>query len=300
MPSVKARDARGQRCVCPSTSRRIGFSELARRSRNLADRDRGRDARPGKGGVDENCSLEYGSPVMPEKFAGTIEQLKDHVANTRIGGKWSESNGAQQFKSNDGGTLNWWPSSGTLQFQGKQAAKQALETAVMGELKRPSAKATVGRQIFVVHGHDQAARNDLELFLRRLGLDPFILMRTSGGGKTIIDALEGKIGRDHTSDFGIAMFTPDDSATSSRGGQVVQEKRARQNVVLETGMLLASLTRDRMAILVKGDVELPSDLQGVIQLRFKTSVQEIAADLCDRLRQSGVPIDPATMVSALK
>ena len=51
-------------------------------------------------------------------------------------------------------------------------------------------------------------------------------------------------------------------------GVDTKEPRTRQNVVLETGMLLASLTRQRMALLVKGHLELPSDLQGIIQLRF--------------------------------
>jgi len=33
----------------------------------------------------------------------------------------------------------------------------------------------------------------------------FCLMNSSGGGKTIIEALEGKIGRDYSSDFGIVQ-----------------------------------------------------------------------------------------------
>ncbi len=237
---------------------------------------------------------------MAEKFSGSLDELKGHVAQTVIGGTWSESNGAHQFKSHDGGVMRWWPSSGTLQFQGQQGGKEALQRALVAVLGAPSTAAAVGRQIFVVHGHDNDARDELELFLHRLGLQPFILMRTSGGGQTIIDALEGQIGRDHTTDFGIALFTPDDAATtSSSGGQVINERRARQNVVLETGMLLASLTRDRMAILVKGDVALPSDLQGVIQLRFVNNVHEIGAKLVDRLQKAGIPIEPARIAGAL-
>ena len=43
-------------------------------------------------------------------------------------------------------------------------------------------------------------------------------MNTSGGGKTIIEALEGQIGRDYTSDFGIALMTPDDVGYSKKEG----------------------------------------------------------------------------------
>jgi predicted nucleotide-binding protein len=48
--------------------------------------------------------------------------------------------------------------------------------------------------VFVVHGHDAVAREQLELILLKLGLDPFVLANTGGGGLTIIEALEAEIG----------------------------------------------------------------------------------------------------------
>lgn len=46
---------------------------------------------------------------------------------------------------------------------------------------------------------------------------------------------------------------------------VDQEKnRARQNVVFEHGYLIAKLGRDRVCALVKGDVETPGDISGVV------------------------------------
>jgi predicted nucleotide-binding protein len=69
------------------------------------------------------------------------------------------------------------------------------------------------------------------------------------------------------------------------------EARARENVILEIGMLLASLTRSRMALLVKGHVELPSDLQGIIQLKFNDHIRDIVPKLCSRLREAGIEID---------
>jgi predicted nucleotide-binding protein len=80
---------------------------------------------------------------------------------------------------------------------------------------------------------DSDARDQLELALHRLGLQPFILMNSSGGGKTIIEALEGQIGRDFTSDFGIVLMTPDDFGYAKKEGLDKAEPRARQNVILE-------------------------------------------------------------------
>ncbi len=47
-------------------------------------------------------------------------------------------------------------------------------------------------------------------------------------------------------------MTPDDLGYAKKDGSEKVEPRARQNVVLETGMLLALLTRARMSLLVTG------------------------------------------------
>ena len=52
--------------------------------------------------------------------------------------------------------------------------------------------------------------------------------------------------------------------------------RARQNVIMEMGMLLASLTRKRYAILTKGFVQMPSNMSGVITIPFNDHVREAA------------------------
>lgn len=154
------------------------------------------------------------------------------------------------------------------------------------------------QHIFIVHGHDADSRDQLELILRRLGLEPFILMNTSGGGKTLIEALEGQIGRDFSSDFGIVLMTPDDVGYAKKDGPDKAEPRARQNVILETGMLLSSLTRQRMAIVVKGHVEIPSDLQGIIRFGYNDHVREIVPKLCQRLKEAGFDLSPSQIVAA--
>lgn len=245
---------------------------------------------------------------MPSKFHGTYEELQALVAAAGYDGAWSDTgNGQKQFRTKAGAVLNWWESSGTLQFQGQASVRDLFKAAVEPIIEKglaaapgSSGRAAPARKhsIFVVHGHEEAARDDLELALRRLGLEPFILMNSSGGGKTIIEALEGHIGRDYSSDFGIVLMTPDDVGYAKRDGVAKSEPRARQNVILETGMLLSSLTRDRMALLVKGHLELPSDLQGIIRFGFNDRVREIMPKLCARLQEVGIAIDPAKISEA--
>jgi predicted nucleotide-binding protein len=240
---------------------------------------------------------------MPTKFTGSILELKALLEAASISGKWSgEGQSKHSFRSDDGGILNWWPSTGTIQFQGNEDTKATLEAAISGvarpKIAAPPIVARITRQIFIVHGHDTEARDQLELALHRLGLEPFVLMNTSGGGKTIIEALEGKIGRDYSSDFGIVLMTPDDVGYAKKDGETRAEPRARQNVILETGMLLSSLTRGRMAIVVKGHVELPSDLQGIIRFGYNDHVKEIVPKLCQRLKEVGFDLSTEQIASA--
>lgn len=244
---------------------------------------------------------------MASKFEGTLEKLQMLISVAGLKGKWEDDgHGKHTFRASEGGVLNWWQSSGTVQLQGQEKAKAKLSEALTGsaivaseEAAKPAmVAAELPKQIFIVHGHDSEARDQLELALHRLGLKPFILMNTSGGGKTIIEALEGQIGRDFTSDFGIVLMTPDDFGYSKKDGDKKVEPRPRQNVVLEAGMLLASLTRSRMAIIVKGHLEMPSDLQGIIHLAYNDHVKEIIPKLCERLREAGYDISAQQIAAA--
>jgi predicted nucleotide-binding protein len=81
-------------------------------------------------------------------------------------------------------------------------------------------------------------------------------------------------------------------------GEAQAKPRARQNVILEMGMLLASLTRERVAILQKGFMEHPSDVAGIIYLTFKDHVKEAVPKLVGRFEAVGIHLDPAKIAEA--
>lgn len=238
---------------------------------------------------------------MATKFEGSTEELASKISEAGIVGEWlDDGQGKFAFRSKKGGVLNFWPSKGTVQIQGKAEPKAELE-AVFGETSAPVAKsaptsANTSKQtqddktkIFVVHGHDNVALEQLELILRRLDLDPYILQNNDGGSKTIIEALEQQIYKEAA--FGIVLLTPDDYGYSKIKGDEDRQPRARQNVVLEMGMVFASLGRDRMVILKKGALEIPSDIDGVLRLEFNEHVKEIAVRLATRMKSAGIKID---------
>lgn len=235
---------------------------------------------------------------MPLKFKGSLDDLKDRVKERGVEGTWSEENGNKHvFRREEGGILNWWSSTKTVQCQGAKDERALLEelfssAELSNNGSNPSKEIQSGAnsQIFIVHGHDTDARDQLELALLRLQLEPFILMNQSGGGMTIIEALEGQIGKHHSSSFGIVLMTPDDMGYVKGDDPEKAEPRARQNVILETGMLLASLTRERMAIIVKGHIEIPSDMEGIIRYPYNDHIREIIPKLARRLSESGFDV----------
>ena len=260
-----------------------------------------------------------------EKFRGEFGELETLVAELGYKGEWKDDNDKKVFRSDDKAVLNWWPSTGTLQIQGPTTPRKQLEEVVTKALSGappapvaatstaraavvekpappiPSTNAAdeVSGRIFVVYGHDEAACEQLELLLHRLDLDPFVLGNTSGSGLTIIEALEKEIlSPNRGKRFGIVLLTPDDMGYKKEDGPENAEPRARQNVVMEMGMLIAAFGRDRVAILKKGHVEVPSDAKGIIYLGFNTHVRETAPRLCQRLGEAGFDLSPDAIARA--
>src|SRR6185295_8646481 len=106
-------------------------------------------------------------------------------------------------------------------------------------------------RVFVVHGHDDVARLEIESFLQLVRLSPVRLANEHSGGMTVIEKFE------HHADvaFAIVLFTPDDIGYAKTAPQT-QRARARQNVIFELGYFIARLGRGKVAVLVKEDVEI--------------------------------------------
>ncbi len=141
-------------------------------------------------------------------------------------------------------------------------------------------------EIFVVYGHDTEARDQLELMLRRMGMTPIILATLAAAGDTIIEKLESYIGQHGNAAYGCVLVTPDDEGYKV-GESDKKKYRARQNVVLELGMVLARLGGKRVAILRKKTVEQPSDIDGLIYIPFDEKVEEIKLQLVKELQAAG-------------
>jgi len=79
---------------------------------------------------------------MPLKFTQSFEDLKAILVKLDSAGEWVDLNQNQkQFRHESGAILNWFPSTGTINFQGKSAAAVELEKTVGALLNQEPAEA---------------------------------------------------------------------------------------------------------------------------------------------------------------
>lgn len=118
-------------------------------------------------------------------------------------------------------------------------------------------------KVFIVHGHDNAAKEAVARFVEKIGLEAIILHEQASSGKTIIEKIEAN----SNVGFAIVLYTPCDLGASKEKPDQ-QKPRARQNVIFEHGYLIGKIGRKNVSALVKGDVETPNDISGVVYIKM--------------------------------
>lgn len=218
----------------------------------------------------------------------TVEEVRSALlgAGYKITDEGDEQH-CRFFRLSEGSKVNVYQT-GKVLVQGKNV--DPVRTLLDG-LNDSTAPAKISRKVFVVYGHDHAARTALEAMLGRWDLEPVVLDHLTSEGDTLIEKLER-----YSSDVGYAVIlaTPDDQG-HRRGHPNEIKARARQNVVLELGMLLARLGRKRVAILMPsgGEVlmERPSDIDGLVYLAYHDSIEDVRIQLAKELSAAGLHIE---------
>ena len=141
------------------------------------------------------------------------------------------------------------------------------------------------RRIFLVHGHDEEAKQTVARFLERLELEPIILHEQPNEGRTVIEKFE----KNADVEYAVILLTPDDIGYPQTDQDHAQ-LRARQNVILELGYFIGRLTRNRVCALYKGSIELPSDYHGVLYITMDEG-GGWKLKLAKEIKQSGLSID---------
>src|ERR1039458_5712698 len=173
-------------------------------------------------------------------------------------------------------------------------ALKAVEEDTFGELRSNKSRGgspALSNKVFVVHGHDQLLKTDVEQFIHQIGLEPIVLHRQPDKGRTLIEKFE------QNSDVGYAfiLLTPDDVAYTIDQDTLPdasrkKEKRARPNVIFEFGYFVGKLGRDRVCCLYKEGVVLPSDLDGLVYKKIDGSVESQGMAIIKELKAAGYKI----------
>jgi predicted nucleotide-binding protein len=153
------------------------------------------------------------------------------------------------------------------------------------------------RQIFIVHGHDGELKHQLARLLQNLDFEPVILQETADSGRTLIEKLRSEsieIG------FAFVLITPDDLGRSKREQNLGLAARPRQNVVFEHGLFCALLEQNQVCAIQRGQVELPSDLHGLVIKKIPdgSGLEAISLDIVRELQRAGYDIDANRLMEA--
>lgn len=135
-------------------------------------------------------------------------------------------------------------------------------------IPKPPQVARNKRKVFIVHGRDNEAKQEISRFIEKLGLEAIILHEQANAGMTIIEKIE-KYSND--ADFALVLYTACDKGRGAHERTVPARDRARQNVVFEHGYLMAKLGRENVCSLIKGQIETPNDISGVVYVTLDDS-----------------------------
>ncbi len=218
--------------------------------------------------IDEALSAAFGHATPAYNRYRDAATLDNGPHTTRIQPAWGRGGGAN-YDAQDAHEARQYLTEGKQQSIAiLQQAIRTLEDEIVDEEQsvypRTPRGAALPRdlsKVFVVHGHDEGAREAVARFLERLGIRPIILHEQASQGRTVIEKVEAhsEVG------FAVILLTPDDEGCVKGG---TPKPRARQNVLLELGYFIGHLGRSHVCALKRGEVEIPSDFAGVVAEPF--------------------------------
>jgi predicted nucleotide-binding protein len=138
-------------------------------------------------------------------------------------------------------------------------------------------------RVFVVHGRNEAARNDVVAFLDSVGLEGIVLHEQASMGRHLLTKF---IDNAKLVTFAVVLMT-DDDVGSAKGG--TPAPRARQNVVLELGYFLAYLGQAKVCALISPGLETPSDFDGIVYIKMAAD-QKWKKELFRELKAAKMPV----------
>ena len=148
-----------------------------------------------------------------------------------------------------------------------------------------------GKKVFIACGKDKEAKQTIARWIQKLGLEEIIIDEQPSGALTRIEKLEK-----YTDDVGftVALLTPDDvGKPKDEFGE--PNFRPSQDVIWELVTLICKHGRDRICLLYKGKLELPSYMNGINLVPMDTNDGWIL-NLIQEMKSAGLLVDMSKVI----
>ena len=175
---------------------------------------------------------------------------------------------------------NWFSQQEGFAFVHKGGDLWGTIKGLLGIVEPPPPPPTV----FIVHGRDSITLSSVRSFLQEHGVRKVVVLADKPSkGLTIIEKFERYAKQ---SDIAVVLFTPDDRGYLIEKPHYATD-RARMNVILEYGYFLAQLGRTgRVILLRKGDVDIPTDISGIVYIDITDGVEQAGPRILAEILES--------------
>lgn len=193
---------------------------------------------------------------LNNNISGESKRFEENTTNLFMSSKWRETEYEKFMRLKANKVLSF------IDSLKKDIEEDEWEFEnVLNKAKEPEDKKKYTKQVFIVYGHDKAMEAETARFLEKMDYEPIILHEQPNKGKTIIEKIE----KHSDVGFAIVLYTPDDLGKKKNTKEL--NKRARQNVIFEHGLLIGKLGRERVVVLLTDELEIPTDISGIIYIK---------------------------------
>ena len=142
-------------------------------------------------------------------------------------------------------------------------------------------------KVYIVHGPDEETKTTAAKFIEDLGLKPTVLDRKPSKGQTVIDKFDEQADK---AGFAIALLTPDDVGALKDEADRQLNPRAHQNVLFELGYFIGKLSPNRVCLLYKEGIELPSGIRDIAYVPMDRN-NDWQLKIRQGMQDAGLPVD---------
>jgi predicted nucleotide-binding protein len=189
----------------------------------------------------------------------------------------------------------------TAQLLGLGAPTVSREASSDSYSRAAERESEQAKRVFVVHGRDRVAYDELKVFLGALGLTVFDyddqLLEIAAGAPSVMDIVSEGLKKAQTI---VVLFTPDEHATLSPRLHLPTDKfhptdveryQARPNVIFEAGMAFGLNPKQTVLLALGPEVQLFSDAAGAHVHRLTGDSQKFRQTLASLLESTGCKIN---------